>query len=141
MNLKELGLEAVGILPENGWRWMEGMKSLVDCDGDTFRCIRERVGREAPLFINLESRKVIPVPEGILRPDFSDPATLGCLSQLVIELWTPKSKFETASITLNEEPLVPMTTVSIENGYLYEGHAESLAEALVDALKEGSIQD
>jgi hypothetical protein len=60
-----------------GWRWMQGMSVggmlVVDADSDGLDVVRKGCVQEWPLEYAF--------------PDLNDPATLGCLLQLVREAW------------------------------------------------------
>lgn len=91
--MKELGRRAVAC---KGWRWMPGMLSR--CSTDTRRAVyRWLVGlhtRHYGLVCIVQDKHgrpclnvatLQPGPDDL--PDFSDPATLGCLLSLVRDVW------------------------------------------------------
>jgi hypothetical protein len=76
MNIEDLGRRAVAC---RHWRWMNGMLLLPHVDG--CECCEDRnFPRKAAHLPSV-------FPTEVDVPDFSDPATLGCLLHLVREAW------------------------------------------------------
>lgn len=146
MNLEDLGRRAVAC---KHWRWMPGMLAhrggrmyrLIVCDGGTEQFVAARHEEDETV-----SQAA---PKGIdLFPEFSDPATLGCLLHLVREAWPDEwhefmvpifdgfSHWRVGCLDLQRLPGAPQLIVPINQETMKPlVWAYSEAEALVAALE------
>jgi hypothetical protein len=85
MTNEELGKRAVAC---DHWRWMPGMLVLDLCNEEHPGRVID--GHRSVVYEDTDGA----IHEGVLSrsdvPDFSDPATLGCLLALVREAWEPR---------------------------------------------------
>ena len=111
------------------WRWQEGMLVLLagwrvvrlvhDTGIGDFHGVVLATGRY--LRLPMESDSI---------PDPNDPATIGCLMQML------RDKYPTAEIEISWLPASDTTTIRIDDGHQWlAGKGATLAEALVAALE------
>ncbi len=120
MNLEDLGRRAVAC---KHWLWMPGMAVLGGFAG---------VDR---LFTDKFGMIHVPDKDAGMVPDFTDPATLGCLLHLVREAWGDEDlSADRVSRAHDKLPDVWQVYVFYESGVkdVLSGHSE--VEALVAAL-------
>lgn len=136
--MNELGKRAVSC---KHWRWMPGMLarygdgkcwyrlSEADCYGipSTFKSPNPRLGCVPPL-ISLDSTS----EGGRVWPDFTDPATLGCLMALVIEAYKDLVVISRGS---------GWWCVETDAARWDDDDTESFPEALLKALEAAEEQD
>ena len=117
-SLEDLGRRAMAC---KYWRWMPGMYLLPHIDG--CKCCEDRN------FPRRAARLPAVFTTDIDVPDFSDPATLGCLLHLVREAWGRDAYIEVNKYERNGGRYLCDTQV----GIAFPGQTE--AEALVAALE------
>ncbi len=109
------------------WRWMPGMRYRYE--NHFYRLTEDQIEIGASVGVSIDHNCL---------PDFSDPATLGCLFSLVREAWKTadlaaiRSAFKDGSVVLS----IPMTAAfkeAVLTGECIGGPTE--AEALVAALE------
>ena len=108
-----------------GWRWMDGMAFLSrywdGAPSNVLRHCRVAIPRATPSGAGVA---LLPPPDAL--PDFSDPATLGCLLALVRE-----ARGDLAiHVRMSEDG-----TVEVYSGERYLCHQHGEAEALVATLE------
>ena len=96
-NLQELGDRLVACY---WWRWMPGMLAIygdrvLKVDGDVLTTDEIADHRDAWI----DGSRHCTCAAGDLRPDLSDPATLGCVTHLAREAWASQGRL---SITLDD---------------------------------------
>jgi hypothetical protein len=106
------------------WRWMPGMLA-----GVGFR-VQHVGGDNQPVYGVGEKSHKWATNLGYWVPDLTDPATMGCLTQLVREAWGDC----TANASYNHRRLRWEVAALPNTGRLFHGDTE--AEALVSALVE-----
>ncbi len=114
-----------------GWRWMAGM--LVRAGNSTMRLDGVDVDGRAVRYERSGSDRCACYPgwpsEKVL-PDLTDPATVGCLMQML------RDAYPTAEIRIDWLPADDTTTIRIDDGTPWlAGNGATLAEALVAALE------
>lgn len=114
-----------------GWKWMRGMRAFA---GSTCEPIRIVTADFAPW----EGDR-IPLSLDDKWPDFTDPATLGCLLALVREaLESDVYTCRLIAPALNRDGWALM---SAHNAILHEGIFPTEAEALVVALEAAGVEE
>ena len=107
-----------------GWRWADGMALTTRYQDGALGNVLRRIRVAGPV-LSASGAGVATIPPPDALPDFSDPATLGCLLALVRE-----ARGDSAiHVRMSEDG-----TAGVYSGERYLCHQHGEAEALVAAL-------
>jgi hypothetical protein len=132
MTPKEAAALARRVVACPRWRWMPGMRWIVEVAGG------QSLGDRSGLILTEwdavdDGGRVFRFGHPAMLPDLSDPATLGCLLALVREAWC-----DAEIAIVRERDLAWIVCHSLCNAMLYDGRyirGSTEAEALVAALE------